>query len=92
MMHIDRQMAKLFFDIKHKIPFEHQIKLKLASPKLGENLVDLYQVSNNQSIKTLIEDFMARAGICWQEQLFTQSASSATEQKALQNTQYFEPH
>jgi len=69
MMHIDRPMVKLFFDLKRQVPFEMQDQMKLASPQLGVNLVEIYQQSRCPAIRSQIEEFLARAGNQWQSKL-----------------------
>lgn len=68
-MHIDRPMATLFFQIKRSIPFELREQMKLSSPDVGERLVSMYKKSNDDALKSMIEDFMIRAGGTWKDQL-----------------------
>lgn len=68
-MNIDRPMASLFFQIKRSIPFEARDEMKISSPSVGQKLVSLYKDSNDKEVKSMIEDFMSRAGGNWKSQL-----------------------
>jgi len=66
---IDRAMVSLFFEIKRNMPFEHREQMKISSPNIGEQLISIYQESDNNSLKRLITDFMERAGDGWVNKL-----------------------
>jgi hypothetical protein len=68
-MSIDRPMVQLFFQIKRLMPTESQQNMKIASPDIAEQLIDIYVASKNASIRTLIELFMERAGNPWTAKL-----------------------
>ncbi|GGZ99717.1 hypothetical protein GCM10008090_05460 [Arenicella chitinivorans] len=68
-MHIDRPMARLFFEIKRNSPFEKREDMKIAAPDVGERLVALYRESDNQALKKMIRTFMEHAGEDWVAQL-----------------------
>jgi len=66
---IDRAMVSLFFEIKRNMPFEQRKDMKISSPTIGQQLISIYQQSNDTSLKQLIEDFMQRAGDGWASKL-----------------------
>lgn len=64
-MNIDRKMVSLFFEIKRNMPYEQREDMKIASHDIGERLIGIYQESDDRTMKTLIEQFMLRAGPKW---------------------------
>ena len=66
---IDRQMASVFFEIKRKLPYEERQQLKISSPDVGEQLIEIYMASKSETVKSLILDFMELAGNQWKERL-----------------------
>ena len=66
---IDRPMVNLFFEIKRSMPFESRKNMKIASPDVADRLIDIYDASNNPSLRLLIEQFMAKAGQEWSQRL-----------------------
>lgn len=68
-MNIDRPMVSLFFEIKRNMPANEREEMKIASPDVGDQLVAIYQDSDDKALKQLIETFMNRAGSDWAKQL-----------------------
>lgn len=68
-MNIDRKMVNIFFEIKRNMPFELREDMKIASPDLGARLVGIYQESDSSPLRTLIEQFMLKAGPEWTAKL-----------------------
>lgn len=64
-MHIDRYMVNLFFEVRRNLPKSEQAKMKIASAELGEQMVAVYNTSNDENIRLLIEVFLERAGDGW---------------------------
>ena len=62
---IDRAMVNLFFEIKRNMPSSEREEMKISSPLIGQKLISVYQKSNNDALKFLIERFMDRAGEDW---------------------------
>jgi len=68
-LNINRPMATIFFEIKRSMPFESRKNMKISSPDVGERLIDIYDASNNEALRQLIEKFMAKAGLDWSKRL-----------------------
>ena len=66
---IDREMVSLFFEIKRNMPFEQRDPMKISSPLIGHQLINVYRQSNNNALKQLIEKFMDSAGGDWTRRL-----------------------
>ncbi len=66
---IDRAMVSLFFEIKRNMPSEQREQMKISSPLIGQQLISIYQQSNNEALRFLIEKFMDRAGDDWRSRL-----------------------
>lgn len=64
-MNIDRYMVNLFFEIRRNLPSKHQQALRLSAPDLGEKIVAIYQQSDDENTRLLIEIFLERAGDNW---------------------------
>lgn len=61
-MHIDRYMVNLFFEIRRNLPHDLQRDLKISDVSLEQKLIVLHKNTQDESIKTLIEVFLERAG------------------------------
>lgn len=68
-MNIDRPMANLFFQIKRSMPFELRDQMKISAPDVGEKLISMYRSSDDEALKSMIKDFMTRAGGDWKAQV-----------------------
>lgn len=73
-LEIDRPMASLFFEIKRNMPYEEREHMKIASPDIANDLIKIYHTSEDPELKTLIENFMGRAGSKWEQQLEAKSS------------------
>ncbi|MCH2191011.1 MAG: hypothetical protein MK188_08820 [Gammaproteobacteria bacterium] len=62
-MNVDRYMVNLFFEIKRNLPFHLQSGLKISSPTLTQDIVDVYNTTEDENIKLLIDRFFERAQI-----------------------------
>lgn len=62
-MNVDRYMVNLFFEIKRNLPQELQLNLKLSSPTLMQDMIDLTSNTDDENIKVLIDRFFERAKI-----------------------------
>ncbi|MFT5571512.1 MAG: hypothetical protein ACI9FR_000429 [Cryomorphaceae bacterium] len=68
-MNIDRPMVSLFFEIKRNLPYATRADMKIAAPDVGDRLLDIYQSSDDESLKALIESFLQRAGGDWTKRM-----------------------
>lgn len=64
-MYIDRYMVNLFFEIRRNLPTEQQRTLRIAAVDLGESMIALYQQTDDENIRVLVERFLERAGEDW---------------------------
>jgi len=62
-MNVDRYMVNLFFEIKRNLPFQLQSGLKISSPTLTQDVVDVFNTTEDENIKVLIDRFFERAKI-----------------------------
>jgi hypothetical protein len=68
-MNIDRPMVSLFFEIKRNLPYATRADMKIAAPDVGERLLGIYQSSDDEPLKALIESFLERAGGDWSKRM-----------------------
>ena len=64
-MYIDRYMVNLFFEIRRNLPLEQQTHLRIAAVDLGETMITLFQQTDDENIRVLVERFLERAGEDW---------------------------
>ncbi|MEM7358520.1 MAG: hypothetical protein AAF431_05465 [Pseudomonadota bacterium] len=64
-MYIDRYMVNLFFEIRRNLPLAQQSHLRIAAVDLGEKMIALYQQTEDENIRVLVERFLERAGEDW---------------------------
>jgi len=64
-MNIDRYMVNLFFEVRRNLPKSEQAQMKISSGDLGEQMVAVYQLTEDENIRLLIEVFLERAGDGW---------------------------
>ncbi len=68
-MEIDHYMANLFFEIRRSLPASQQSSMKISASDLGARMVDLYESTNDENIKGLIEAFLEHAGAEWSKKI-----------------------
>ena len=68
-MYINRQMLRLFFEIKRSIPLSLRTKLKISEPNIGNKLVILHTHTNDNRLKNYIERFLELADGEWINQI-----------------------
>ena len=64
-MHINRKMVSLFFEIKRSLPETIRVNLKISSPDVGQHMVKIHSLSNDNRVKNLIERFLVLADHRW---------------------------
>ena len=64
-MHIDRKMVSLFFEIKRSLPKPIRDNLKISAPDIGQKLVKIHSVLDDNRLKNLIERFLVLADDSW---------------------------
>lgn len=64
-MHVDRYMVNLFFEIRRNLLSDQRRDIRISSPDLGDTIVALYNKTEDEKIRLLIELFLERAGEEW---------------------------
>ncbi len=72
-MNIDRPLVNLFFQIKRTMPLESRENMKISSPDIKQNLILAYKNSDDETLKSMIEDFLTRTSNDWKAQVNSNS-------------------
>ena len=70
-MNFDKPMIDLVQEIRRRATSEDKPSIKLANPELLNELIPIYQASNDTILKTLVKELFHKAGNQWPDLLET---------------------
>jgi len=68
-MHIDRQMVGLFFEIRRSLPLNTRKNLRISENGVERKLIILHTHTSDKRLKNLIERFLQLSGEHWMDKI-----------------------